>query len=174
MRYADGNRLLHGAARLRIPAIAALVLTAAAVLTVLAVLHAFHARSAASRTPGATSIATQRAQWMDLAASLDEAPAPSGVRAGDVEEVRAREELLLEHYTWVEEARGKVRIRIPIERAMELTAQRGLPVREKTASPRSTTELRQGSGISGQGSGVGASPSRAEESNPGADPRKEK
>ena len=37
-----------------------------------------------------------------------------------------REDLLLDNYSWVDRAQGKVRI--PIERAMELIAQRGLPV----------------------------------------------
>ncbi len=45
----------------------------------------------------------------------------------DVADLHAREDLLLDNYTWVRrKAQGKVRI--PIERAMELIAQRGLPV----------------------------------------------
>jgi len=44
----------------------------------------------------------------------------------DVADLHAREEMLLDHYTWVDQPGGKVRI--PIERAMELIAQRGLPV----------------------------------------------
>ena len=44
----------------------------------------------------------------------------------DVADLHQREELLLDHYTWVDQPGGKVRI--PIERAMELIAQRGLPV----------------------------------------------
>jgi len=44
----------------------------------------------------------------------------------DVADLHAREELLLNHYTWVDQPGGKVRI--PIERAMELIAQRGLAV----------------------------------------------
>jgi hypothetical protein len=44
----------------------------------------------------------------------------------DVADLHAREDLLLENYSWVNESQGKVRI--PIERAMELIAQRGLPV----------------------------------------------
>ena len=44
----------------------------------------------------------------------------------DVVDLHAREDLLLDNYTWVDEAHTKVRI--PIERAMELIAQRGLPV----------------------------------------------
>ncbi|HEY0759734.1 MAG TPA: hypothetical protein VGD59_10810 [Acidisarcina sp.] len=44
----------------------------------------------------------------------------------DLADLHAREDLLLEHYSWVDHAGGKVRI--PIERAMELIAQRGLPL----------------------------------------------
>lgn len=44
----------------------------------------------------------------------------------DLADLHAREDLLLEHYSWVDAPGGKVRI--PIERAMELIAQRGLPV----------------------------------------------
>jgi hypothetical protein len=44
----------------------------------------------------------------------------------DVADLHAREDLLLENYSWVDPSQGKVRI--PIEHAMELVAQRGLPV----------------------------------------------
>ncbi len=44
----------------------------------------------------------------------------------DVADLHTREDLLLENYTWVDRSQGKVRI--PIERAMELIAERGLPV----------------------------------------------
>jgi len=44
----------------------------------------------------------------------------------DVADLHAREALLLDSYSWVNQSQGKVRI--PIERAMELIAQRGLPV----------------------------------------------
>jgi hypothetical protein len=50
----------------------------------------------------------------------------------DVAELHRREDLLLDHYSWVDQSQGKVRI--PIERAMELIAQRGLPVEPKPAS----------------------------------------
>jgi hypothetical protein len=43
----------------------------------------------------------------------------------DVADLHAREDLLLGNYSWVDAAHTKVRI--PIERAMELLAQRGLP-----------------------------------------------
>jgi hypothetical protein len=44
----------------------------------------------------------------------------------DIADLHAREDLLLDNYSWVEQGQGKVRI--PIERAMELLAQRGLPM----------------------------------------------
>jgi hypothetical protein len=44
----------------------------------------------------------------------------------DVADLHEREDLLLDNYSWADEAHSKVRI--PIERAMELLAQRGLPV----------------------------------------------
>jgi hypothetical protein len=44
----------------------------------------------------------------------------------DVADLHAREDLLLDNYSWVDRSQGKVRI--PIEQAMELIAQRGLPV----------------------------------------------
>ena len=50
----------------------------------------------------------------------------------DVVELHRREDLLLDHYSWVDQSQGKVRI--PIERAMELIAQRGLPVESNPAT----------------------------------------
>ncbi|HUB30705.1 MAG TPA: hypothetical protein VL967_13455 [Terracidiphilus sp.] len=44
----------------------------------------------------------------------------------DVADLHQREDLLLDHYSWIDQSQGKVRI--PIERAMELIAERGLPV----------------------------------------------
>lgn len=48
----------------------------------------------------------------------------------DVADLHAREDLLLENYTWVDKGQGKVRI--PIELAMELVAKNGLPVAPDT------------------------------------------
>jgi hypothetical protein len=44
----------------------------------------------------------------------------------DIAQMHVREDLLLDHYSWVDRQGGKVRI--PINRAMELIAQHGLPV----------------------------------------------
>ncbi len=43
-----------------------------------------------------------------------------------VANLHARENLLLDHYSWINEAKGEVRI--PIARAMEIIAHQGLPV----------------------------------------------
>jgi hypothetical protein len=51
----------------------------------------------------------------------------------DVADLHARENLLLDNYTWVDQPGGKVRI--PIERAMEVIAQQGLPVAPAVAMP---------------------------------------
>jgi hypothetical protein len=59
----------------------------------------------------------------------------------DVADLHAREDLLLNNYSWADASQGKVRI--PIERAMELIAQRGLPVAQAVeASPLLTGEKR--------------------------------
>jgi hypothetical protein len=57
----------------------------------------------------------------------------------DTADLHAREDLLLENYSWVDRSKGTVRI--PIERAMELIAQRGLPVQQK---PQQTETLMAG------------------------------
>lgn len=51
----------------------------------------------------------------------------------EVADLHAREDLLLSHYTWVNEAQGKVRI--PIQRAMALIAKQGLPVAPPVQAP---------------------------------------
>jgi hypothetical protein len=50
----------------------------------------------------------------------------------DVADLHAREDLLLNNYTWVDQSKGTVRI--PIEQAMQLIAQRGLPVAPAAAT----------------------------------------
>jgi hypothetical protein len=62
-------------------------------------------------------------------ATIDQFPTPKlqtddGLQ--DLADLHAREDLLLENYSWVDRSQGKVRI--PIARAMELIAQSGLPV----------------------------------------------
>jgi hypothetical protein len=47
----------------------------------------------------------------------------------DTADLHAREDLLLDNYSWIDRSKGTVRI--PIDRAMELIAQRGLPVAQQ-------------------------------------------
>jgi hypothetical protein len=57
----------------------------------------------------------------------------------DTADLHAREDLLLEHYSWVDRNQGKVRV--PIELAMQLIAERGLPVIQgNTAVPLMTAD----------------------------------
>jgi hypothetical protein len=49
------------------------------------------------------------------------------------EDIRADEDKLLNGYSWVDQAHGVVRI--PIDRAMDLVAQRGLPARPQNTAP---------------------------------------
>jgi hypothetical protein len=44
----------------------------------------------------------------------------------DVADLHAREDILLDNYTWIDQSKGTVRI--PIEQAMQIIAQKGLPV----------------------------------------------
>ena len=50
----------------------------------------------------------------------------------EIADLHAKEDLLLENYSWADKSQGK--IRIPIERAMELIVQRGLPVAPAASS----------------------------------------
>ena len=51
---------------------------------------------------------------------------------GQLNDIRLNEEKTLYSYGWVDQSTGTVHI--PIERAMDLLVQRGLPVRQQTAS----------------------------------------
>jgi hypothetical protein len=64
----------------------------------------------------------------------------------DTADLHAREDLLLDNYSWIDRSKGTVRI--PIDRAMELIAQHGLPVHQP---PQPSESLMAGdSGISVQ------------------------
>lgn len=63
-------------------------------------------------------------------------PTPPDPKAG-LQELRTREEDMLTHYNWVSKENGLVRI--PIDVAMDLVLQRGLPVRGKAATTQPDT-----------------------------------
>jgi len=49
----------------------------------------------------------------------------------EVADIHAREDMLLNHYTWVDQ--NKQTVRIPIELAMRIVVQKGLPVESQPA-----------------------------------------
>lgn len=53
----------------------------------------------------------------------------------DTADMHAREDLLLENYSWIDRAQG--RVRIPVSQAMQIIAQRGLPVVPNAGQPES-------------------------------------
>jgi hypothetical protein len=59
----------------------------------------------------------------------------------DLQSLRARENTELNSYRWVDQTNGVVQI--PIERAMELVIQRGLPSFSTTNTPTSSLQLQQ-------------------------------
>lgn len=56
----------------------------------------------------------------------------------EIEEIRAREEAILNSYGWVDRTFDVVRI--PIDRAIDLVAERGLPAREEEADAEAEIE----------------------------------
>jgi hypothetical protein len=84
-----------------------------------------------------------------VAAELGETPAAAGLGSNavklppeprlqreprtDLRDMRAAEDQLLTHYGWVDQAKGVVRL--PIERAMDILAQKGLPARTQAPEP---------------------------------------
>jgi hypothetical protein len=55
----------------------------------------------------------------------------------DVADLHAREDILLDNYTWIDSSKGTVRI--PIEQAMQIIAQKGLPVAPAQEGPQLMT-----------------------------------
>lgn len=51
----------------------------------------------------------------------------------DIADLHAREDILLDNYTWIDPSKGTVRI--PIDQAMQIIAQKGLPVAPAADTP---------------------------------------
>ena len=81
--------------------------------------NAFSARQAARDLPPAPLAQTRPA--------LPPEPRLQVVPSQELQQLHAAEEAVLQSYGWVDQAAGVVRL--PIERAMELLLERGLPVR---------------------------------------------
>jgi hypothetical protein len=78
--------------------------------------------------PGGTrqSLFTQPTQWDAKLADRFPEPRLEVSPPANLAQVRAREKLELEGYAWIDRSAGQVRI--PVVRAMQLLAERGLPV----------------------------------------------
>jgi len=96
-----------------------LAIISAIVLVLMLWLQNFFAAQTKRATPPASPLATQR--------QAPPAPRLQVIPEKDFHEVRVAEDSVLHSYGWIVRDSGIVHL--PIERAMELTAQRGLPVR---------------------------------------------
>jgi hypothetical protein len=76
----------------------------------------------------------QRAHPMDAFRPIPTAPLLQPSPSVDMQAQRARERRLLATYGWVDPAEG--RVRVPIERAMELVLEEGLPARASAEDAR--------------------------------------
>jgi len=90
----------------------------------------FQAREQALQTPARAGIHVD-------ASRLPPEPRLQTSETLDLEEMRAAEDRVLNGYAWVDGSKGVVRI--PIARAVDLLAQRGLPSRPETA-PQSASD----------------------------------
>jgi hypothetical protein len=74
----------------------------------------------------------QAVQSVSNAASSRGYPStPRVEEGGDLAETHRREDAVLNHYGWVDKNAGKVHI--PIDRAIDLLSERGLPARPQTS-----------------------------------------
>jgi hypothetical protein len=94
----------------------------------------FSAREAHKGKPPATLFNTKRQQPQRPRLQTD-APA-------DLQQMRARETATLESYGWVDRQKGIVHI--PVERAMELLVERGLPKTEPTMTNPAESQTSEG------------------------------
>jgi hypothetical protein len=101
-------------------AISIAILIAVSIFTVIGLLNVFESRTLEAQAPAPALLDTEQLP-------------PSGPRlqanpVRDLQELRVADEATLSTYGWVDKEAG--RVRIPIDRAMELILERGLPVRE--------------------------------------------
>ena len=118
-------------------AIALVLVTIASIFLMFGVFRYFETRENAAQTARpATSIDSRRLP-----------PEPNLLynenESGNLQEIRGTEDRLLNGYGWVDQQHGIVRI--PIDRAIDLLAQRGLPSRPPNAtSPKTSAKESQG------------------------------
>jgi hypothetical protein len=96
-----------------------MVITALVLLLMSWLFTAFSTRQAAHDTPPSSLAQTRPA--------LPPEPRLQVAPPQELQQLRASEDAVLHSYGWVDQAAGVVRL--PVERAMELLLERGLPVR---------------------------------------------
>jgi len=101
-------------------AIALVIVCGLALLILVGLFKYFQAREAANQTPPAEGMGFD-IRRLPPYPRLEETPVQ------DLKKFRAAEDQVLNSYGWVDQGKGVVRI--PIERAIDLLAQRGLPAR---------------------------------------------
>jgi hypothetical protein len=112
------------------------VATIAAYLVVLGVFRVFNARET-SKDATADPVAVERAALTDEQ-RLPAQPRIQADPSGEYQLLRQQEEHILTTYGWVDRPAGVVRI--PVDQAMKLVVEQGLPVRQSaTASPATGT-----------------------------------
>lgn len=112
----------------------------AAYLIILGIFRLFDARETA-KDATADPAAVQRAA-LPVELTLPPSPRIQADPAGEYEALRRREDDLLSTYGWVDREAGVVRI--PVELAMKLVVDQGLPARQPApAAPRGETAPRQ-------------------------------
>ena len=109
----------------RVPALFGAALTTAIIVLMAATywIYDFSVSRQAARYPVVSPLAYTREPTPEPRLQVD---APRELR-----ELRAAEDAALHGYAWIDKDRGLVRI--PIDRAIEVLAQRGLPARAQTA-----------------------------------------
>jgi len=110
-----------------------LAIISAVVLVLMLWLQNFFAAQTKRATLPASPLATQR--------QAPPAPRLQVIPEKDLHDIRVAEDSVLHSYGWIVRDSGVVRL--PIERAMELTAQRGLPVRAEGEGQRAEGKARE-------------------------------
>lgn len=101
-------------------AIAIAILIAVSIGVVIGLLTVFSSQAAESVTPLSPVVDTQQ---------LPPGPHLQAAPERDLQQLRQADEIILNSYGWVDREAG--RVRIPIDQALELLLEEGLPVREE-------------------------------------------
>ena len=95
-------------------------------------LNTWSKEAGVQRSNMASNPAIEQQQLKDLTSKFPTPRLQTDDGNQDIGEMHAREDLLLDHYSWVDQKAQTVRI--PITRAMEIIAQQGIPVVDQPAA----------------------------------------